>query len=626
MLKVPNSSSSSFAGKFLVGDVGSSEAEEINLVSQGGLNFGWPNYEGMEFQHINRPNTPPSINEKPVIAMRDYISGKTNVNPYFAYAGSAQLPGDSIPGNAAVILGDFYQGNQFGLAYQNTLFFGDMISKNIYNVKFDANFNPLYINKFENTGKNILGIKISPINGSLYYIAKSQPYDVVSEIRKIKYTSTNISPVAKIEVDKENGPAKLTVGFSAKYSYDPDGSGLTYAWAFSDGQTAAGLSPFVTFDAGSTNFNIITATLIVTDSLGASAQAVKTIQLNNQKPKIINVSSSPAIPDNIISGQIYTGVYSAIAEDENPSTLSYKWETYEMHNGHEHLNATLTTNNASVPLALTICESGMASYWAKVKLIVTDEHNLSASQEFIYTPDCGLQLNSISFAPIPNQTSSQTGVALNASSSVGLPISYYPIEGYVALTGSSLMFEGIPSKITVRAAQHGDLTYNQALYKDITFDYVKNRLNQTISFNNINTQFEPLGNINLSATSTASLPIKYVWLSGPANVVANQVILTGEPGWVTIRAYNAGNDNINGGYEDRSFLVCKNQIDINANHQLTDEELTKIIFANNTINATSKVLENTKIIYNANNQINLLPGFKTAATATFEAKIMGCPN
>ena len=60
------------------------------------------------------------------------------------------------------------------------------------------------------------------------------------------------------------GKAPLRVTFDGRGSFDPDGTIASYAWAFSDGQTATGATPVVTFATP----GVRTATLTVTDNSG----------------------------------------------------------------------------------------------------------------------------------------------------------------------------------------------------------------------------------------------------------------------------------------------------------------------------------------------------------------------
>jgi hypothetical protein len=626
MLKIPNSGNHNFPGKFLVGDVGSSASEELNLVYESNLNFGWPRYEGIDFNHWLRPaQYIPAVWEKPKITMRDETHGLINGVKYLA--GSPQLPGDNASGNGSILLGDFNKNVNFPADYQENLYFGDYAGKNIYRLKFDLNNNPTFVKKFVSAGKYIFGIKVSPVDGNVYYLSNSSAYGGSGgELHKVSYSPSNNQPIAKIECDTQGGGSKITANFHAKFSYDPDNNPLTYSWTFSDGQTATGLSPFVTFSTTSTTVVTITATLTVTDNLGSTSTATKTIQLNNTPPVISIITTSPFVPEFIPSGSSNTTSFSATIEDENPGDVIFKWQAYEVHNGHEHLAQTVIGNASTLTIPTPVCSPPYESYWAKIKLTITDEHGLETFKELIFTPSCGLQTQAIIFPSLPTQTTASNTVSLNATASSALTVSYYVMNGFGSLTGANLQLLGIPGKITIRAAQHGDATFDQAKFQEITFDYIKTRTNQTVTFEVIPTQIAPFGPINPVAASSLGKPITYVWISGPANVVGNQIIPTGSQGWVTIRAFNSGDTDTNEAFSDQSFYVCPNELTINTIHKVTDDENLRNILARDIINSTSKIETLTRLIYDAGKQINFLPGFEITNGAVFESKLVGCVN
>jgi PKD repeat protein len=69
------------------------------------------------------------------------------------------------------------------------------------------------------------------------------------------------------------GKAPLRVTLDGRSSVDPDGTLVSHEWSFSDGQVATGTTPVVTFATPGTR----TATLTVTDNLGAAHSATVTI-------------------------------------------------------------------------------------------------------------------------------------------------------------------------------------------------------------------------------------------------------------------------------------------------------------------------------------------------------------
>jgi len=80
-------------------------------------------------------------------------------------------------------------------------------------------------------------------------------------------------------VAQAGGPYFGTVGtpvlFSGAGSADPDGSIAGYAWSFGDGATGSGVAPQHTYAAAGT----YTATLTVTDNLGATGQATASVNV-----------------------------------------------------------------------------------------------------------------------------------------------------------------------------------------------------------------------------------------------------------------------------------------------------------------------------------------------------------
>ncbi|MET8912033.1 ThuA domain-containing protein [Micromonospora sp. NPDC004551] len=103
-------------------------------------------------------------------------------------------------------------------------------------------------------------------------------------IYRIDYVANSRPPVAKLAVDKDSGPAPLTVAFSSAGSAGPDGTAIEYAWDF-DGNgsvdsTAA--NPSHTYGTPGR----YTARLTVTATNGQTAVAVQEITAGNTRPTV----------------------------------------------------------------------------------------------------------------------------------------------------------------------------------------------------------------------------------------------------------------------------------------------------------------------------------------------------
>lgn len=112
----------------------------------------------------------------------------------------------------------------------------------------------------------------------------------------------NRPPVATFAVSETSGISPFTVTFDASASYDPDGSTLTYAWDFGDGNSASGVAPAHTY-ATPGNY---TVTLTVTDQQGGQSLALRDISALDAQGR-----RAADFPQNISPGlfyQYYTGL------------------------------------------------------------------------------------------------------------------------------------------------------------------------------------------------------------------------------------------------------------------------------------------------------------------------------
>ncbi|GII99195.1 PKD domain-containing protein [Sediminihabitans luteus] len=85
----------------------------------------------------------------------------------------------------------------------------------------------------------------------------------------VSVVAPNVAPVAAFSAT----PDHLVVSVDASASTDPDGSGLTYAWAFGDGATASGVTASHTYAAAGT----YVVTLTVKDVDGASTSTSREV-------------------------------------------------------------------------------------------------------------------------------------------------------------------------------------------------------------------------------------------------------------------------------------------------------------------------------------------------------------
>jgi len=99
-----------------------------------------------------------------------------------------------------------------------------------------------------------------------------------TQVIQVAAGGSNASPIAAFYASPDSGTAPLTVTFNASASSDPDGSITSYAWAFGDGSTGAGVTVSHTYSTVGT----YTASLTVTDNGGSTSKATRTISVAAQ--------------------------------------------------------------------------------------------------------------------------------------------------------------------------------------------------------------------------------------------------------------------------------------------------------------------------------------------------------
>jgi PKD repeat protein len=154
---------------------------------------------------------------------------------------------------------------------------------------------------------------------------------------------SNIAPSAEIVADPISGTAPLQVTFDGTESSDVDGTIVSYAWNFGNGQNALGPTPPpVTYNLPGT----YTATLTVTDNRGATGVVSQTITVNrppNQSPTA-NLTATPTTgsapllvqfsstgstdPDGAVTGYLWNFGNGTTSTSPNPSATYTTAGTY----------------------------------------------------------------------------------------------------------------------------------------------------------------------------------------------------------------------------------------------------------------------------------------------------------
>jgi glucose/arabinose dehydrogenase/PKD repeat protein len=424
-------------GVFYVGDVGWNAWEELNICDEGGLNFGWPLFEGMwpisaymnttvynqdvpnphydgvnctqthlSFQDLLKqatlrvlnthmspclpgvplPSTVPTfLHARPSI---DWAHGNNSrVGGYvndeaFSYdldAANSPVPGPRFGGYAG-LGGPFIATPSMPIEFHNSAFHGDYASGWIRRFKYNANDEVVSVHDFASGLGPITWIGAGP-DGCVSYIK----YDS-NNIRRICYNgAVNLPPIAVATQSVQYGPGPLTVNFTASGSSDPENGPLTYSWNFGNG-TSTLPNPTRVFTAPAGVPTSYTVVLTVTDNSGQSATQTMLVSVNNTPP-VVNITSIPENTFYPLGVDTTYQLQAAVTDAEHgPAQLSYAWRTTLYHNTHNHPEPIDANVNTSTVISGVGCTD--ETFYYTVTLTVTDAAGLATTAERTLQPRC----------------------------------------------------------------------------------------------------------------------------------------------------------------------------------------------------------------------------------------------
>ncbi len=184
----------------------------------------------------------------------------------------------------------------------------------------------------------------------------------------IEATAPNQAPIAVASADPLAGAPPLDVVFSARGSYDPDGSLGNFHWTFSDGGEYWGPTAYYTFYQP----GIFTVTLTVFDNRGGSGST--SLQIYVGQPNQLPVAVATADPSSG-NAPLQVSFSSAGSHDPDGSITAYAWDfgdgsssplanpthTY-ITPGNYTATLTVTDNNGATDSASAAIEVGGAIY------------------------------------------------------------------------------------------------------------------------------------------------------------------------------------------------------------------------------------------------------------------------
>jgi hypothetical protein len=165
---------------------------------------------------------------------------------------------------------------------------------------------------------------------------------------------------------------------------------------------------------------------------------------------------------------------------------------------------------------------------------------VDANAALIYADSLPKTTQTLYFNSIPNIIYNPSGanqVLLQATSSVGLPITYEVISGPATINNNTLTITGLGA-ITVRASNAGTNSYSSAYVIQSFTASLKQQ--QTISFAQPADKAYGDAPFLITSSASSSLPTSISLVSGPATLAGNTLTITGA-GQIILRATQSGN-------------------------------------------------------------------------------------
>eukprot|EP01114_Cavostelium_apophysatum_P015826 TRINITY_DN4399_c0_g1_i3.p1 TRINITY_DN4399_c0_g1~~TRINITY_DN4399_c0_g1_i3.p1 ORF type:complete len:1600 (-),score=362.71 TRINITY_DN4399_c0_g1_i3:1191-5990(-) len=403
------------------GDVGQGGYEEINAVDQGGMNFGWPCWEGPLPSPLYRDSpyndnvntvftkgcggtalidapcgnittvamatptdrwTCPFMYENVTTAMPFFYYSRFREDDNAGYFAEQAYTGQEIYGQTIAGL-TFYTGSKYPEKYRNQLFALEF-SQNWIRVLFREGSSDIYA-KAQDFADLIF---TPPANGAKVTLSSGPDGNVCyitmngGEVRCFKYVVTNVAPTVGISSPESSGVAPVTIQFSSDGTFDRENDPFLLEWDFGDGSPTSSLANPSHLYVQPGEF---TVTLKATDKFGNSGNSSMKVTTNNSRPKVTITSPIATTEQNgkiatfEANNQILT--FDCTVEDDKPlNGLKYQWEFIIVHNNHIHpFAATFDQKTFSVAGNSLPNEGTLERNNLRLVLSVTDSEGLVGS-------------------------------------------------------------------------------------------------------------------------------------------------------------------------------------------------------------------------------------------------------
>lgn len=172
-------------GVLYVGDVGWLSYEEFLIVPRGGMNFGWPCYEGSRTQlEYDQVRFTSARNDSILCSARENVENPARVTfpTLWWHHGDGHLSFPIGWTGSTVVGGVFYTGADYPDSYHGRYFVGDYVQGWIRTIEVDDEDGLTGWGDFATDAEGPVAIETDPATGDLYYISIFR-----NEVRRIRY-------------------------------------------------------------------------------------------------------------------------------------------------------------------------------------------------------------------------------------------------------------------------------------------------------------------------------------------------------------------------------------------------------------------------------------------------------
>lgn len=422
-------------GHIYVGDVGWETREELNVVTVGGQNLGWPLFEGIEPQAIYAPaltanplapnplaggacapsfrfqdllrqdnggtlafpnpcnpsigialSTPTFRHLPPLI---DWGRGTPNARVPVVAGGQLTAPQVGSPASGVAgapfdgycsVGGTWHSGLAFPSTFGPCFYLGDFVYGWIRRLSFDEFGRLAAVQPFATVSRP-LRLAEGP-DHCIYYLS----YFPNQQIRRLGF-GLDPAPIAVATTDVSYGPSPLVVQFDGRDSRDPDGQPLTYEWNLGRGMSKYTVPQFGETFAGTGQPSLRQATLTVRDPAGRTGTATMPIGIDNTPPHIEALALIDGARFDCAAPTVLPLSATVTDAEHGPTQLSWAWRTTLHHHDRHFPGPANTSAVTTTTLAPTPDDGTFYAY--SIDLTVTDAAGLAATERIWMFPDQG---------------------------------------------------------------------------------------------------------------------------------------------------------------------------------------------------------------------------------------------